>query len=495
MPRSLNATVEKLLKSHIADFRAAVAGLDDSVRGRLSNLEDFSAPCQIHLFWFRAGRDVNYSLLLRTALRDTDDGVVKVVGPVTPARAIDTLLDEIKSNVWDEQVEDVRFFVRDPSSRGLLTSGLASAFDKLDAYIVLRAYDDGAEAIRIPQRSISLGNGFTWDVYGDPRDLDSKSLIESHLRRAQLADAAARKASGTVPSTEKSTPELPAFVTWFFPHMWIGELPALTAEEVLRRRVPLELTFAPKAFDAEHSGKKVVVNRDGMIALESDSPRQALGSLNRIMGALVLSGLDARTVREGDLGQGTLEPDALTIKSWGGPITPRSTQGSFLNASKFDVDMIGLTRQQVTEDQLRSALSLAETLAADAYLDTVSSLFLEAHTHFRESAYRQCLLMAWMVIESWLANEWTAIVEKFKTSRQHKDLLTDGRTWTAAVKAETLRMLNVIDPSQLQAITVFRNQRNNVIHNSHDPNASEAETILEFAGELTLRALPDAPPA
>ena len=148
-----------------------------------------------------------------------------------------------------------------------------------------------------------------------------------------------------------------------------------------------------------------------MIALESDSPRQALGSLNRIMGAMVLSGLDSRTVREADLGQGTLESDALTIKSWGGPITSRSTQGSFMNASKFDVDMIGLTRQQVTEDQLRPVLSLAETLAADAYLDTVSSLFLEAHTHFRESAYRQCLLMAWMVIESWLANEWTAIVK------------------------------------------------------------------------------------
>ena len=493
MATSLNATVEKLLKSHIAHFRAAVASLDDSVRGRLSNLEDFSAPCQIHFFWFRAGRDVNYSLLLRTALRDTDDGVVKVVGPVAPGRAVETLLDEIKSNVWDEQVEEGMFI--DPSLRGQLTSRLASARDNLDAYIVLRAYDDGAEAIRIPQQMIFPGNGFTWDVYGDPRDLDSKSLIESDLRRAQLAYDAARKASGTVPSAEKSTPELPAFVTWFFPHMWIGDLPALTAEEVLRKRVPRELTFTPKAFDAEHRGKKVVVNRDGMIALEYDSPRQALGSLNRIMGALLLSGLDARTVREADLGQGKLEPDALTVRSWGGTITSRSPQWPSFNASRFDVDMIGLTRQQVTEDQLRSVLSLAETLAADAYLDTVSSLFLEAHTHFRESAYRQCLLMAWMVIESWLAREWTAVVEEFKTSASHRDRLTDSRTWTAAVKAETLRMLNVIDSSQLHAITAYRNKRNDVIHDSYDPNASEAETILEFARELTLRALPDAPPA
>ena len=102
--------------------------------------------------------------------------------------------------------------------------------------------------------------------------------------------------------------------------------------------------------------------------------------------------------------------------------------------------------------------------------------------------------MAWMVIESWLAREWTAIVEKFKTSRSHRDRLSDSRTWTAIVRAETLRMLKVIDLSQLRAITAFRNKRNDVIHDSYDPNASEAETILEFARKLTLRALPDAPP-
>ena len=44
MATSLNKTVEKLLKGHIADFRAAVADLDDNVLANISNLEDFSAP-------------------------------------------------------------------------------------------------------------------------------------------------------------------------------------------------------------------------------------------------------------------------------------------------------------------------------------------------------------------------------------------------------------------------------------------------------------------
>ena len=106
MASSLNATVEKLLKSHIANFRAAAAGLDDGVRGRLPNLEDFSAPCQIHFFWFRAGRDVNYSLLVCTGVKDIEDGVVKVVGPMAPTRAVDAILREINRDVWDGQIED-----------------------------------------------------------------------------------------------------------------------------------------------------------------------------------------------------------------------------------------------------------------------------------------------------------------------------------------------------------------------------------------------------
>ena len=110
------------------------------------------------------------------------------------------------------------------------------------------------------------------------------------------------------------------------------------------------------------------------------------------------------------------------------------------NVSKLDVNMIGLTRQRVTEDQVRCVLSLAETLAADPYLDTVSALFLEAHTHFEESAYCQCLLLAWMVIESWLAKDWTRLVIRFKTSKKHEDRLTDSRTWTAAMKLANQRL-------------------------------------------------------
>jgi hypothetical protein len=97
--------------------------------------------------------------------------------------------------------------------------------------------------------------------------------------------------------------------------------------------------------------------------------------------------------------------------------------------------------------------------------------------------------MAWMVIETWLFHEWRRVVDTSSTSKAHRSRLNDGRTWTAAVISETLRMLNVIDAAQLQRITEYRNKRNAVIHSSHKPKSGEAEAVVVFAEELTHASL------
>ena len=496
---SPDAVLETILKEHISNFRAAVAEPNARERYRVSDLDDFFAPCQLHLFWFTAKPDLDYSLLVRTRLANAEDGLVKVVGPIELSRKTPTLLKAVEDSIWDEQIKDTSGLLRpvDNSYRRSLAADLASALESLDRYIVQRAHSESPQVTRIGSKQLFHRNGFTWEIYGDPLALvrlpvPSKRVKKSTRTRKPVAtqETGVRE---TPPRREQ--PGLDCFVTWFYPEIWIGDRPFPTVEEILRRQVPLAASFAPPALDAQLDGRKIVVHSDGMIGVESEDRGTALETLNLIMAAAaLLSDLETRALRESELGRGTIDTDASEIVSWG--VSWGTEEESLRTASKFrfdpsnfDVDMMLSTRQNVTVDQLRSILALSNTLSADPYLGTVSQLLLEAHTHVQESAYRQGMLMAWIVIESWIANEWSEIVERFGTSAKHRNRLEDTRSWTASVQADTLHLMGVIDSSELSRITVFRNRRNQVIHKSYNPSRSEAEDILQFAERLVKRAL------
>jgi hypothetical protein len=487
----LKASAEEWLRQHIANYRAAVAELTLDRRA-LSNLDDFSAPCQVHLFWFRVEPNVSYSLLLLTRLKGVQDGLVEVVGPMHPSRAVETLLEVINRDRWEEDIDDTHFVIPadDSSFRRVLASNLAQARANFNKHIVACAYTKEPPKSMVGTKEMMPGNGFTWEIYGDVRCLDSKSLVEEQVRKTKDS-ALARRRSGEKEHRVARPPRLSGYITRFYPPIWIGDLPIQTYEELLRQTTPMELVIVPKALDAEHRGKKVVVNRDGMIAIESGSRRETLESLNRIMAWAQLNGIDTRTVRESELGTCEIDPATFTIVSWTHYAeSPRNPVGTFLHDySQVDIDLMPITRERVAEDDLRSIILDSEALSHNPYLDNIASLLLEAHTHFSESEYRQCFLMAWMVVEAWLMNEWSGVVDNTATSNKHRQRLEDTRSWTASVVAETLHMLGSIDRAQLKRLTRFRDIRNDVVHRSANPDKEQAKEMLGFATEVTRAAI------
>ncbi len=135
MDESSNTEMLKLLETHVETFRARTAGLGQTEK-HVSSLGDFSAPCQVHLFWFAARQDIHYSLLVATRLTKTDD-LIKVVGPLNPARATETLLETLNDEMWDEPADD-RFPITDQSWTVAteLASELGSAINKWEQYVI-----------------------------------------------------------------------------------------------------------------------------------------------------------------------------------------------------------------------------------------------------------------------------------------------------------------------------------------------------------------------
>lgn len=80
--------------------------------GAISNLDDFSPPCQIHFFWFTRAPDIEYTCLLRARLTGLPDGCLEVIGPIHPADADAELSQVVGRDYWSEEIHDPNFLTR-----------------------------------------------------------------------------------------------------------------------------------------------------------------------------------------------------------------------------------------------------------------------------------------------------------------------------------------------------------------------------------------------
>ena len=468
------STVHDWLGNLLSTFRSAWA---DQAKGHalgLSNLEDFSPPCQVYLFWFRLEPDIDYCRLVRMALTGRPDGESEVIGPMQPADALGVLTEVLRWERWSENVEDSMYLPldeSDSSARMHLAHTLREAQRELDRYLVLRAR--GMDTVAHIGNRMGSPGGFIWDVYGDPRSLEPASLI------AEEWLLSTRQRNRPLPR-EPQPERIPAQGAHIYPHVCVGELPLQTPEEVLQGSGRRPWIIYEKAFDTQYQGRRVIVRRDGFIPIESGSAEEANSDLNHIMAAALLSGLDTTAVRLGEVGNAMIDPVALSIVSWG-------TQVVFMRTASLshglDVeDMI--FRERVDIDILRQVISNAEAVSSDSYLCSVMSFLLEAHTHQESQEYRQSFVMSWLIIESWLDKTWSDALNEKNVSKTRQERLSEGNRFTAAVKSEVLNLLGHIDRDQLSKITTLRKRRNEAVHEGYDPVQSESQEALEFAMEL-----------
>ena len=366
-------TVDEWLSNLLSTFRSAWA--NEALRRALglSNLENFSTPCQVYLFWFRLEPDIDYCRLVRIALTGRPDGETEVIGPINPADASGVLTEVLRWERWSENIEDPMFLPQDESDKSArmeLGHALHEAQREFDKHIVRHVR--GMDRLAHVGNRIASPGGFHWDIYGDPRSLEPGRLLAFE----GLFATRPRKPAPPQPQPER----IPAHGAHIYPHVCVGELPLQTPEEVLQGSTALPPVNFQKAFATQYQGKRVVVMRDGLIAIESESKEEGTNDLNNIMAAILLSGTDVRAVRLGEVGNAQIDPVGLTIVSWG---TVGLSMRTASLAGGFEVEEDLRYRDRVDIDVLRQTIANAEAVSADAYLQSVMSFLLEAHTQPR----------------------------------------------------------------------------------------------------------------
>ncbi len=154
MSKNQNASVKEWIQTYIKTFREAASKLSAEERKRISNLEDFSEPCQVHLFRFYVDPDIDYSLLICTRLKNIPDGLVEIIGPMHPSESNITFVDVLKWERWNEEIEDPRFLMNDDrSARRTVANQLAQAKRTLDQHVLRSMYSKNPVPSMIPRKT------------------------------------------------------------------------------------------------------------------------------------------------------------------------------------------------------------------------------------------------------------------------------------------------------------------------------------------------------
>ena len=119
MEHDPRASMTDWLQRFLSLFRAETEEVNGMPGVKISNLDDFSAPCRIHLFWFHAEPNLDYCCLLQTKMRNSPDGLVEVVAPMHPSEAIGVFSEVLNWDRWSEELDDTDYFLFEGEDRSI----------------------------------------------------------------------------------------------------------------------------------------------------------------------------------------------------------------------------------------------------------------------------------------------------------------------------------------------------------------------------------------
>jgi hypothetical protein len=470
------------IKQLISCFRCEAGKLSPEQKLRISNLDDLSFPCQVDVVWLQNSQiELDYQYLIFQHFEDRPDLEVFVHGPVPFSKAISEFDGILAHEKWGRPLSpDEPYYVEDGDRtlRRILAGRFLSALDGLRDYVIQSAFAEVAPTPSIAQRTWLTRHSFTWIAHGDIRSIEPTVIVTKTVE-----DAAKRVPQTDTQPTPK--PLLTAYGTFFYPAIWVGEMPKRTFEEKARRRHAFNT--AKKTFTFNCSGLQTVVREDGLIAIAAGSKAKALDMLNVIMGMAVISGLPSFAVREPEVGEIALDAETLEVRNWTmSLVSDRTRLGTWFGGDT--VDRLPVSRSIVSEDDLQHLFKNADAVYRDTGMKGLLLFLLEGYTHYQASEYPQSFAMSWTVVEKYIASLWDDFLNDRTVSGGRRRKLKKGLQWTTDHVLEALELAGALDSIRYASFMSLKGKRNKLLHEGQIVTKEDAQECLTTAQQIVVNA-------
>ena len=337
------------LINFVRNFRKRYAKLSPTQQARISNLDNYSPPCQTDVLWVD---DPEYQIWIVTHFEDRVDLEINIRGPFPADLMINNFEDFINDAKWKKQLGKDEPYRR--AGAGLTHADILEGFliNEIDRIKNLKL-----AKIEKPRRVLGrflTKSSFAWSVVGNLSDKDYRELIDGIINDAIKA-AQERPAEPSV----KPPPRLKGHGVYFYPPIMVGELPKLTfREKASGKYFP---ALSQKVFDIPFGSFKVTVSLDGFIGLNIEDKSSASKVLNTIMGVALLEGIPTFSARESEISEVDIDPQSFEIV---GSREHLISLRTMLFQERWPIKhlVIPFERKTVPQEEIKRIIKKAETI-------------------------------------------------------------------------------------------------------------------------------------
>jgi len=455
------------IKGFVAQFREEYNQLAEVEKPQIvSSLDNFLPPCQIEIAHFI---NPEKQLFIVTHFQDRNDLEIVLHGPAEAYDCIDLLETILNESKWDRELSSIK----GRTFRSILEDFFIGQVDWI------RRASKPTER-RIGSKHSLAEGGFVWHVDGNICDIDSSKLIND------LVAMARRRVNIVTAPSPPPKPIIRGYGAYFYPQIFFGELPKLTFRERLSGR--LFWLLEVKALDTEYKGHRVVVTRNGFIAIGIEDKARALEALNEIMATALLLKFPTFAAREIDLWEIGPGPEDLLMGQRGTPITELGRRVESMRNRLIGNErrqMFGFMpywprkRRTVALTELSDIIKQAEQITKDEEVRANMVYLLEAYTHLENSEYTQSFMTSWITIKKHLFRMWNKFLKDSEIKGERVEKLEDSAYWTVNHVLETLNIAGKLDEKDYALLKDLKNELEEIIHKGKRVTREEAQRCFD----------------
>lgn len=467
------------IKSLIKGFRERYQNLSKDVQKGISNLHNFVPPCQVNIIWIQNRQfNIDYQIFLFTKWEDRKDLEVIIHGPIDSKNAKKALLQFLQDKKWTKKYltkARPRRKEREQTYSDRIANIFSRAFQSMERHVV--------DFFFRPEKSLSpllstkggiANKDFYWFCVGKAQELDINSMINDFIydvrQRAKLP-------------SKKIVKEVKEFLrgygTFFYPPIWIGNIPKLSNEEKLFGR-PMYV-YAGHCFETIYNKRILTITKDGFISICEDKKEVAIELLNQIMATALFFNMETRSIRQFEIFDNEIDSQKHNIVRF--TISPISLRAKLIEERiKILVpSSIQYARSIVSKKKIINVIKKSEIISQNEEINNFLKFILESYTHYKNSEYSQSFIMSWLILENSIAKEWIQLLDKKGVHGDRRKKLKNRSSWPLDHLIETLNLGNKVKNDRYNLLIKLKKIRNGIVHKGKKCSKDNAKRCLDLS--------------
>lgn len=464
--------IENKIKEMIDAFREDYNVLTEDEKSCEQKISTLNAPCQIHVI---SAPSKKFHILIKTQFGDIPDKSVKhtILSATDYVSELEKIHETMSQFEEHDHVSDIIIPEEFGSSAfsSLVSFGQEIQSGKRDD-IASGMYNFGGMALLGEQLAV-------WNLYGNLESIDfvdeGKKIVKGYK-----SDCVRRHEEQQKPQqiTQYNPNTKTGFGTYFYPPILIGKLTPSMKERIEGKE--MELLKENTILD-EFDKLTLIINRGGLIGLQTDDKKNADRIISTITATLLLLGIPLHAHKISELA--TLSFDIKTQKVTQSQWSQSSLRTQFFSyGTTFDLfTPPSLLRYQITINDTNLLLTEAKRIWKQKSLFDLLKLILGSFTYLDTEEYAQSFILSWTIIEKHLYELWN---QKLESSKISNSRIRDLNRWDTFRIAEILHLDRTISDDEYFEIRSLRELRNDLFHEGQGVTKKQAERCYDVAYEI-----------